>query len=696
MSRRRSPQGDRTGSRGASRAAAGGLGLGLLLLAAGIGAGLGGCNDRNRGISPDGAGLYFPAGTVLDPRVAEGTPARWMFVLNANSDLVYNAGTLVPVDIERFFKEWMRDPEACFRRKDVDGDGIAETEDGDAEACQPGRPPGKVTKDAGKPWTSWPEVGDVGAVPSAGVPCRRNALKPQVIECEDTYFIEEDAEVQIGNFGTSLRGWTAKIPEPGAPEKSAKLLVAVRGDPSITLIDVSGPLDEPPVLRCGQGPDSGMYDPRRCSGDSLLKRIRNDPDGTRMDTEPAQILATPGDPQVLVTHATRSQITVIDLEGQYALRSELSIPKGETRRCKGINYVDEQGKTIEDEVCKDGKPAIVHAPTVFDLNGQPGAGWGLARRPCFPGTDNVPALTITRGPDGEPIECGRSLIYAGFRTNLVAARTFISEATPLDLEYLDLLISDLAGRIAELDAAIAAELDAAKKAELVAEQARLQRELERYQALKAKTGDDDAGQHSFTQRCLTAGEVTADELLDDVLSYPRTEGAFFCDARLYTAGAFTAAAFDVGVSGASNVLGDIGFSQDGNRMFAVQTTPGALAYVDTSLDSRGLTRDYTAGFVELCAQPTAMALFADQANEYAAVTCYKPQELFIVDLSGVRVVANIILGTGPHAMTVDKARQYLYVANSLDKTISVVDISRLRPTRFSEIARIGRQVPYLR
>ena len=59
-------------------------------------------------------------------------------------DLIWFANDpLVPVDIERFFKEWMRDPEACFRRKDVDGDGIAETEDGDAEACQPGRPPGQ-------------------------------------------------------------------------------------------------------------------------------------------------------------------------------------------------------------------------------------------------------------------------------------------------------------------------------------------------------------------------------------------------------------------------------------------------------------------------------------------------------------------------------------------------------------------------
>jgi DNA-binding beta-propeller fold protein YncE len=155
-----------------------------------------------------------------------------------------------------------------------------------------------------------------------------------------------------------------------------------------------------------------------------------------------------------------------------------------------------------------------------------------------------------------------------------------------------------------------------------------------------------------------------------------------------------AAAFDVGLATAGALLGDIAFSKDGNRLFAVQTNPGGLAYVDTSLDSRGLTRDYEAGLVELCAQPTAMTLFSDEANEYAAISCYKPAELFIVDLSGVRVVANIVLGTGPHAITLDQARQYLYVANSLDKTISLVDISRLRPTRFSEIARIGLQVPY--
>ena len=45
---------------------------------------------------------------------------------------------------------------------------------------------------------------------------------------------------------------------------------------------------------------------------------------------------------------------------------------------------------------------------------------------------------------------------------------------------------------------------------------------------------------------------------------------------------------------------------------------------------------------------------------------------------------------------VDEAREVIYVANSLDKTISVVDTSARRTTRFSEIARLGQQVPYLR
>lgn len=619
-----------------------------------------GCPDRNRGVSPDGAGLFFPAGTVLDPRVPAQQQARWLYVLNANSDLVYNAGTLVPVDIKAFYRAWMRDPDGCF-------------EDDRAAACQPGGPAGSQSAE----FPGAPVIGDVGAELTADVPCRRNALKPQVIECEDTYFIAEDAEVLLGNFGTSLRGW---VPDPNAlgdGDEPGKLLVAVRGDPSVTVIDLSGDPDDTPTLECGQGPDSGMYDPRRCAGASRLRFIRNDEEAQRIGAEPSNILATSGDPKVLVTHATSPVMTLIDLDGQY-------VRGGSSENCKGSGG---------DRVCKDGRPAIVHTPLIFDVNGQSFGGWGLARRPCFPGTDNVPALSVTHGPDGEAIECGRSLIYAGFRTGLWGARLYVSEGAPLDATALEALLGDLAARIAALQQALDAATDPDEQAALTAALQALLDQQVRYQEYKG-----DLVEGSFSQRCLTTREVENGELEDEDIESPYTKGAFICDARLYTASTlpFRAAAFDIGASGSANVLGDIAFSKDGNRMFAVQTTPGALAYVDTSLDSRGLTRDTSAGVVELCAQPTAMAIFSDADNEYAAVTCYKPSELFIIDLSGVRVVANMVLGTGPHSMTVDEARDVIYVANSLDKTISVVDTSPHRPTRFSEIARIGRQVPYLR
>jgi DNA-binding beta-propeller fold protein YncE len=143
-------------------------------------------------------------------------------------------------------------------------------------------------------------------------------------------------------------------------------------------------------------------------------------------------------------------------------------------------------------------------------------------------------------------------------------------------------------------------------------------------------------------------------------------------------------------------MGDIAFSRDGRRLFAVQSSPGALLFVDTSVDERGETRDESAGLVELCSGPSRMALFEDGANEYAAVSCPTPGEVFIIDLSGFRVVANVATGAGPHPLVVDRARQLLYVGNTLDATVSVIDIARDRPTRFAEIARVGLQTPYKR
>jgi hypothetical protein len=661
---------------GRARPAAGLLGLAAAVL-------LAGCPDRNRGVSPVGAGLYFPSGLALDPRVPEDTPARWLFVLNGNSDLVYNAGTLVPVDLDRFFREWMTDPAACFA--------------GDAAGCVPGPPPGASG--------GGPAVGDVGAELSDGVPCRRNALKPQVVECEDTAFLEEDAAVRLGNFGTALRGWVANPDEPDPARRRTKLLAAVRGDPSVTVIDLNtGDPDRVPRLECGQGEDSGQYDERRCAGRHLLRHLRGDPDARRISSEPSNILVLPGGPYALVTHATRPELTLIDLAGQYADGVDERAATtggsetggdggsdtgtgGDTGTGAPAGY-DYDGDGCKGELCKDGVPAIVDIGTVFQFGGNFGGGWGLAVRPCFPGTDNVPRLTVSSDAAGEPRECGRPLIYAGFRTTLLSARLFISEPSPLprpfDPTYLDLdtVIAGLKDRIAAIDAELDtlaqtipdADARERRRQELLDERAALANLIENYPKWLA--------------------EVEAGQLTDD-LPLPETNGAFLCDARLFAAGLFQVGGFPVSQS-VTSALGDLAFSRDGNRLFAVQTNPGGLSYVDTSLDSRGQTRDQSAGLVELCAQPTTLALFSDPSNEFAAVTCYSTDELFVVDLGGVRVVANVRVGKGPHPMAVDRARQFIYVANTLDKTISVVDIAPTRPTRFSEVARIGLQVPYNR
>ncbi|MBL9106909.1 MAG: hypothetical protein JNL82_38745 [Myxococcales bacterium] len=625
-----------------------------------------GCEDRNRGVSPDGVGLYFPAGVALDPRVPAYKRARWMFVLNANSDLVYNAGTLAPVDLRGFFAAWMLDAERCFGTlDDPNTPDVDETVAGDPAFCGPGPCPGcEPLAGAGDA----PRVGDVGAELTEAVPCRRNAYKPQVVECEDSLFIEQAAAVHIGNFGTALRGWTERVVTE--PEREGHLFAAVRGDPSITWVRLSDnaleeakdPTDEVPTLDCGQGV---YYDATRCGGKlpvfdgagaleavpHLLTYLRNDDGTIRLASEPSNILAVPGDPYVLVTHATRPAVTMIDMRGQLT-----------------------RGGEDDGELRPDGIPAITQMRSVFSFGGVDGGGWGLARRPCDP--DNAPELSFGKDANGEPVACARPLIYAGFRTALYITRLFIAAVEPLkgtfDEAWIDGVLAKLEDDRAGADAA---------------ERALLDDQIAYYEGLKNGLGD---------QQCLLAEDIYGDALADDDESQPLTEGRFLCDAKLFGAGLFRAAAWDTGTTSGTAQLGDMAFSRDGERLFAVQTNPGGLAYVDTSLDEFGRTRDQSAGVIELCASPTALTLFYAGDQEYAAVTCYSPSEMFIVDLGQVRVVGNVALGRGPHPMVVDPARDLMYIANTLDKTVSVVDLSPKRVTRFAEIARLGRQVPYNR
>src|SRR5690606_28978327 len=113
------------------------------------------------------------------------------------------------------------------------------------------------------------------------------------------------------------------------------------------------------------------------------------------------------------------------------------------------------------------------------------------------------------------------------------------------------------------------------------------------------------------------------------------------------------------------ILADIGFSRTGDELFVLQSNPGGLIRVDTSLGVDGEPLDIDVGVVEVCSQPTSFVIYDDGANEYGLVTCYRSGEVFIVDLAALTVVGLSRAGIGPDAMTVDVAREVVYVANSL-------------------------------
>lgn len=191
----------------------------------------------------------------------------------------------------------------------------------------------------------------------------------------------------------------------------------------------------------------------------------------------------------------------------------------------------------------------------------------------------------------------------------------------------------------------------------------------------------------------------------DICSDPETFDALdpdlktgYCEAQLepvrsLSVGELSTA--NVQLSAGRPILADIGFSRSGDELYVVQSNPGGLLRIDTSIGADGETRDVPAGQVEVCAQPTSLAIYDDGGSQFGLVTCYRSGELFIVDLASLTVVGLSRAGIGPDALAVDLAREYVYVGNSLDGTISVIDMSRARPTRFNQIARIGLQEPYV-
>jgi DNA-binding beta-propeller fold protein YncE len=142
---------------------------------------LAGCPASELGLDPPADDVFYPTGLAVDPR------GDILYVTNGNSDLLYNAGTLLALDLTKV-------------RSDI-----------------------KAFQTTGEPPAA--EGGDERKA------CRRDVSIPYLVECRAPRYAYADQTIKLGNFGGQIA-----VTSLGSTD-SARLFIPVRGEPSLTWIN---------------------------------------------------------------------------------------------------------------------------------------------------------------------------------------------------------------------------------------------------------------------------------------------------------------------------------------------------------------------------------------------------------------------------------------------------------------------------
>lgn len=253
------------------------------------------------GTEPQPDRLYFPTGLVVDPA------RRYLYVSNANADLRFAGGTIEVIDLQRFDCavsqfQGVLDPMQC--------------------------PQAQAAADSSGPRG-----------------CVYDPLDPSVIDCDEGPYIFGNTTVGVGNFAGNMRLQIRDL-------LTRTLFVAVRGDPSITWInvDLNRDLTVPGGLDCFDNPASIIsrpgYNPTtrtttappRCDPSHLVQNYCK-PDAGQAAARPSPdcpagstLLNLPPEPfalqldeglrvsaapykRLVVSHLSTGQVTVMDVSG---------------------------------------------------------------------------------------------------------------------------------------------------------------------------------------------------------------------------------------------------------------------------------------------------------------------------------------------------------------------------------------------
>jgi hypothetical protein len=201
----------------------------LLGALAAMAAGAAACSLSQEGVTPPADTLFFPSYAVMPDT------GQWLYVANSNADLRYNGGTLAMLNVG---------PDVVTDTGTLRGAA--------SDRARPGE------------WGVCPQANYVTPLPrSTPATCCWDLLDSNILNCDERLYVQADATVRVGSFAAGMvfqpycsgPCWT---PDTCPYDPAAgRIIMGVRGDTSITWVDVL-PGDGPhPGLHCRQDGSTG-------------------------------------------------------------------------------------------------------------------------------------------------------------------------------------------------------------------------------------------------------------------------------------------------------------------------------------------------------------------------------------------------------------------------------------------------------
>jgi hypothetical protein len=243
------------------------------------------CALNQQGVDPPADTFFYPASAVVDPSES------WLFVTNSNADLRYNDGTLVMLNVG------------------PDQGGLT----------------GALTDrtDRAGGWLPCPQEDYVNPLSRSDPQiCCWDLLDPNILNCDERRYVQPDATVRIGSFAAGMV-WQdycsgpcdANVLECPAPvANQGRLMIGVRGDTSLTWVDVSNSGDLHPTFTCSSTSGGSLSE---CDDAHRIIETTSALVTESMDTS-APVVPLPDEPYALALDSTLGLLYVGHLVGSTA------------------------------------------------------------------------------------------------------------------------------------------------------------------------------------------------------------------------------------------------------------------------------------------------------------------------------------------------------------------------------------------